>query len=60
MVASSREPYLHAAVVGGVAIQFAAASVPAVSIMLDNAAIPVEFCAVLFVRRVCRVGRGLK
>ena len=53
-------PCLHAAVVGGVAIQFAAASVPAVSIMLGNAAIPVEFCAVLFVRGVCRVERCLK
>jgi Ca2+-transporting ATPase len=42
-------PYLHAAVVGGVAIQFAAASLPAVSNMLGNAAIPVELWAVVFV-----------
>jgi hypothetical protein len=31
-------PYLHAAVVGGVAIQFAAAFVPAISNLLGNAA----------------------
>ena len=42
-------PYLHAAVVSGVAIQFAAASVPAVSNMLGNAAIPVELWAVVSV-----------
>jgi Ca2+-transporting ATPase len=41
-------PYLHAAVVGGVAIQFAAASVPVVSNMLGSAAIPVELWAVVF------------
>jgi Ca2+-transporting ATPase len=41
-------PYLHAAVVGGVAIQFAAASLPAVSNLLGNAAIPVELWAVVF------------
>jgi Ca2+-transporting ATPase len=41
-------PYLHAAVVGGVTIQFAAASVPAVSNLLGNAAIPVELWAVVF------------
>ena len=42
-------PYLPAAVVGGVAIQFAAAYLPAVSNMLGNAAIPVELWAVVFV-----------
>jgi Ca2+-transporting ATPase len=42
-------PYLHAAVVGGVAIQFAAASLPFVSKMLGNAAIPVELWAMVFV-----------
>jgi Ca2+-transporting ATPase len=41
-------PYLHAAVAGGVAIQFAAASVPVVSDMLGHAAIPVELWAVVF------------
>jgi Ca2+-transporting ATPase len=41
-------PYLHAAVVGGVAIQFAAASLPAVSNLLGNAAIPVELWGVVF------------
>lgn len=41
--------YLHAAVVGGVAIQFGAASVPVVSNMLGNAAIPRELWAVVFV-----------
>ena len=41
-------PYLHAAVAGGVAIQFAAASVPFVSNMLGHAAIPVELWAVVF------------
>jgi Ca2+-transporting ATPase len=42
-------PYLHAAVIGGVAIQFAAASLPLVSNMLGNAAIPVELWGVVFV-----------
>jgi len=42
-------PYLHAAVVGGVVIQFAAASLPAVSNLLGNAAISVELWAVVFV-----------
>jgi hypothetical protein len=42
-------PYLHAAVVGGVAIQVAAASLPAVSNLLGNAAIPVELWVVVFV-----------
>jgi Ca2+-transporting ATPase len=42
-------PYLHAAVVGGVAIQFVAASLPAVSNLLGNAAIPTELWAVVFV-----------
>jgi hypothetical protein len=41
-------PYLHAAVVGGVAIQLAAASLPAVSNLLGNAAIPVELWGVVF------------
>jgi Ca2+-transporting ATPase len=40
--------YLHTAVVGGVAIQFAAASLPAISNLLGNAAIPVELWAVVF------------
>jgi Ca2+-transporting ATPase len=38
-------PYLHAAVVGGIAIQLAAASVPFVSRLLGNAALPVELWA---------------
>jgi Ca2+-transporting ATPase len=42
-------PYLHAAVVGGMAIQFAAASLPVVSNMLGNAAIPVELWPVVLV-----------
>jgi Ca2+-transporting ATPase len=42
-------PYLHAAVIGGVTIQFAAASLPAVSNLLGNAAIPVELWTVVFV-----------
>jgi Ca2+-transporting ATPase len=42
-------PYLHVAVVGGVAIQFAAASLPVVSNMLGNAAIPVELWPVVLV-----------
>jgi Ca2+-transporting ATPase len=42
-------PYLHAAVLGGVAIQFAAASLPFVSNMLGNAAIPVELWVVVFI-----------
>jgi Ca2+-transporting ATPase len=41
-------PYLHAAVVGGVAIQLAAASLPVVSNMLGNAAIPPELWAAVF------------
>jgi Ca2+-transporting ATPase len=41
-------PYLHAAVVGGVAIQFVAASVPLVSNLLGNAAIPRELWTVVF------------
>jgi Ca2+-transporting ATPase len=40
--------YLHAAVVGGVAIQLAASSVPFVSSLLGSAAIPVELWAVVF------------
>jgi Ca2+-transporting ATPase len=40
--------YLHAAVAGGVAIQFVAASLPFVSNMLGNAAIPLELWAVVF------------
>jgi Ca2+-transporting ATPase len=42
-------PYLHAAVLGGVAIQFAAASLPVVSNLLGNAAIPVELWLVVFI-----------
>jgi hypothetical protein len=42
-------PYLRTAVVSGVAIQFAAASLPVVSNMLGNAAIPVELWTVVFV-----------
>ena len=42
-------PYLHAAVVGGVAIQFAAASMPIVSDMLGNATVPIDVWAVVFV-----------
>ena len=41
-------PYLHAAVIGGVAIQLAAASIPLVSNMLGNAEIPAELWAVVF------------
>ncbi|HKW03501.1 MAG TPA: HAD-IC family P-type ATPase [Vicinamibacterales bacterium] len=42
-------PYLHAAVIGGVAIQLVAASVPVVSNMLGHAAIPIELWAVVFI-----------
>jgi P-type Ca2+ transporter type 2C len=42
-------PYLHGAVLGGVALQFAAASLPGVSHLLGDAAIPVELWAVVFV-----------
>ena len=42
-------PYLHAAVVGGVGIQLAAASVPFVSNLLGSAAIPAELWALVFV-----------
>jgi Ca2+-transporting ATPase len=41
--------YLHAAVVGGIAIQFLAASMPLVSNMLGKAAIPPELWTVVFV-----------
>jgi Ca2+-transporting ATPase len=41
--------YLHTAVVGGVAIQFVAASVPFVSNLLGNAAIPLRLWTVVFV-----------
>ncbi|HET7698983.1 MAG TPA: HAD-IC family P-type ATPase [Vicinamibacterales bacterium] len=41
-------PSLHAAVVGGVGIQFLAASIPAVSDLLGTVAIPVELWAVVF------------
>ena len=41
-------PYLHAAVVGGLAIQLLAASVPMVSNLLGNAAIPAELWVVVF------------
>ncbi len=40
--------YLHAAVVGGIGIQLAAASVPFVSHLLGSAALPVELWAVVF------------
>ena len=42
-------PYLHAAVVGGVGIQLAAASLPFVSNLLGSAAIPGELWALVFV-----------
>ena len=41
-------PYLHAAVFGGIAIQLAAASVPIVSNLLGNAAVPLELWGVVF------------
>jgi Ca2+-transporting ATPase len=41
-------PYLHAAVLTGIGIQFAAASLPFVSNLLGNAAIPLELWAVVF------------
>jgi Ca2+-transporting ATPase len=41
-------PYLHAAVLGGVAIQLLAASVPVVSNLLGNAAIPAELWVAVF------------
>jgi hypothetical protein len=41
-------PYLHAAVVGGVGIQIAAASMPFVSNLLGSAALPVQVWAVVF------------
>ena len=40
--------YLHAAVLGGIGIQLAAASVPLVSTMLGNAAVPVDVWLVVF------------
>jgi Ca2+-transporting ATPase len=40
--------YLHAAVIAGVGIQFAAASLPFTSELLGNAAIPVELWGVVF------------
>jgi magnesium-transporting ATPase (P-type) len=40
--------YLHGAVAGGIAVQLLAASVPAVSRLLGNAAIPVELWTVVF------------
>ena len=40
--------YLHAAVLGGISLQFAAASFPGVSSLLGNAAIPVELWGVVF------------
>jgi Ca2+-transporting ATPase len=42
-------PYLHAAVVAGIAIQLAAASLPPVSNLLGNAALPMELWVVVFV-----------
>jgi Ca2+-transporting ATPase len=41
-------PYLHAAVVGGVGIQFTAASLPVLSNLLGNAALPVELWGGVF------------
>ena len=41
-------PYLHAAVFGGMALQFLAASVPVVSNLLGNAGIPLELWGVVF------------
>ena len=41
-------PYLHAAVIGGIALQFIAASVPVVSSLLGSAAIPLELWGVVF------------
>jgi Ca2+-transporting ATPase len=41
-------PYLHAAVVGGLAIQILAASVPIASDLLGDAAIPMELWTVVF------------
>jgi Ca2+-transporting ATPase len=41
-------PYLHAAVAGGMALQFAAASLPVASNLLGNAAIPLELWVVVF------------
>jgi Ca2+-transporting ATPase len=40
--------YLHAAVVGGVAIQVAAATLPKVSNMLGHAALPIDLWALVF------------
>jgi Ca2+-transporting ATPase len=41
-------PYLHAAVLGGIAIQVAAGLVPAISTLLGDAGLPVELWAVVF------------
>jgi Ca2+-transporting ATPase len=41
-------PYLHAAVIGGVAIQAAAGSVPVLSRMLGDASVPLTLWAVVF------------
>ncbi len=40
--------YLHAAVIAGIGIQIAAASMPFTSDLLGNAAIPVELWGVVF------------
>jgi P-type Ca2+ transporter type 2C len=40
--------YLHAAVIGGVAIQFVAAELPLVSRLLGSAAVPFELWGVVF------------
>ena len=40
--------YLHAAVLGGIGIQFLASSLPFVANLLGNAAIPLELWAVVF------------
>jgi Ca2+-transporting ATPase len=41
-------PYLHAAVIGGIALQVGAAAVPVVSRLLGNAALPLELWGVVF------------
>jgi P-type Ca2+ transporter type 2C len=41
-------PYLHAAVIGGACLQLAAASLPVVSNLLGDAAIPMELWGVVF------------
>ena len=45
-------PYLHAAVAGGVALQLAASFLPFVSNLLGNAAIPIELWVIVFLAAV--------